>query len=215
MLLITTDIGQVKVGDTVLPGVFESLEITGSVKLDMVEIRGKQDKVTQAVGYDNARVRLTINLVPTDESGDCYQQIAVFQKIFRKSPQQAKPGVYKLINKHAVARGISEVVFSDLKTFEDNRTNKVLVIAEFIEHVPVQVKVAQKTSPSTSKSKPKPKPKPKPVTPAEKVAKTRLGYGDLRQKMALQKTESTPAKDTREPGLGKRILAWLRGAKDV
>jgi hypothetical protein len=205
MQLITTDIGQVKVGNVVLPGAFESLEITGTVRVDEVEIPGKKDRVTQAVGFDNARVRLTLTLLPKVDGGDCADQVRRIQQIFRKSPDQQKPGVYRIINRHVQARGINEVIFSDLKTFEDNRSDKVLVICEFTEHVPIKVKVAQK-KPAVAKKSSKPAAKP---TPSTKDVDQRA----LKGKPA-PKTAKTPAKDTREPSLAKKILDWLRG-KDI
>lgn len=206
MQLITTDLGQVKVGNMLLPGVFESLEITGSVKLDEVEIPGKEQKVTQAVGYSPARVRLTVNLLPLDDEGDCTWQIEVYQKLFRAALNQEKPGVYRIVNKHAQARNINEVIFSDLKTFEDNRSDKVLLICEFIEHVPIQIQV-RPAAPATPKPAAKPKPAPKPAV----AAGGKIGMGDLRQAEIADKTAETPARDTRQPSLARRILAWLKG----
>lgn len=110
MILITTDSGQCKVGDTILPGVFESLEITGSVQTDEAEIKGKKNRVTQAVGYSNTRLRLSIALIPESDDDDCSGQVRIIQEVFRKSPAQEVPGVYRFVNKHAQARGINEVI---------------------------------------------------------------------------------------------------------
>jgi hypothetical protein len=204
---ITTEVGQVMVGGVLLPGTFESLEISAPVKVDEVEIPGK--RVTQAVGFDNARVRLNLILVPEVDGGDCSEQIRTIQQLFRKSPDQQKPGVYRIVNKHVQARGINEVIFSDLKTFEDNRSDKVLVICEFTQHVPIQVKVAKKPS-----GRPAPAPKPSASTSSASKSKPARPYKDPWMQWALDKTAATPAKDTREPSLGKKILAWLRG-KDI
>lgn len=210
MKLITTDeVGQVKVGDTILPGVFESLEITGSVKMDEVEIQGKKEKVTQAVGYENTKVRLNIALLPDTEDGDCSQAVEMIQRLFRQAPNQEKPGVFKIVSKHLIARGVDQVTFSSFKTYEDNRINKIIGMCEFTEYVPVQVKVAQKGSTTT----------PAPVRRAP-VAKTnppkrtipKGGMFNISTK-TVDKTKVTPAKDSRKPSLGKKILAWLGGKK--
>lgn len=199
--LITTDAGQVKVGDNILPGSFESMEISGTVKMDEVEIDGKEKKTTQAVSYDNARIRLTVALVPEEEDGDCSEQIAAYQKIFRKSPDQQKPGVYQIVNKHTEARNISEVIFSSFQTNEDNKSDKIMVTCEFTEHVPVQISVATQKEDSTSGSF------------DERTRST--GMGNLRMAEIEDKTLETPAKDVRDTGLGSRILSWLKGENDV
>ncbi|MTI82748.1 MAG: hypothetical protein FH756_02380 [Firmicutes bacterium] len=213
-----TNIGQVKVGNTLLPGIFESLEITGRVKTDQVEIRGKEAKATQAVGYDPAAARLTLNLLPTYEGDDCSSQVRAIQHAFRESKEQEKPGVYRLVNRHAQARGIDEVVFSGLKTFEDNRSDKLLVICEFMEHVPVQVKVKEQTASASAEESSS-------ETAASETVGSSYGgsvpdnfgggktYGG--SVPTTFKTESTPAKDDRKPGLLSGVLKWLRGDDDI
>lgn len=217
MQLITTDIGQVKVGNVILPGTFESLEIQAAVKMDEVEIKGKKEKVTQAVGYDNARVRLNLILLPAEDGGDCTAQVQTIQAVFRRSPDQEKPGVYRIVNKHVQARGINEVIFSDYRTFEDNRSDKCLVICEFVEHVPIKVTVAPKKSAAPAPKRPAPKKTPPPgFGDLRKAELTKPpGMGDLRRLEMQDKKAATPAKDTREPSLGKKILAWLRGSDNL
>lgn len=211
MEIITDELGQVKVGNIILPGIFESLEISGTVRMDQVDIPGKEDKVTQAVGYDNARIRLTVYLYPPEDGGNCDEQIAVYQGIFRKSPDQEKPGVYKLVNRHAAARKINEVIFNDLKTWEDNRNEKVLVICEFTEHVPIQVKVKEKAAETTASAATQ-------TTSSSSLgdfrkldqASTTSRLADLGNFRMLDKASETPAKDDRKPGLASRVLAWIR-----
>lgn len=216
----TTNIGQVKVGDTLLPGIFESLEITGRVKTDQVEIRGKETKVTQAVGYDTASVRLTVNLLPAGEGGECSSQVRAIQYAFRESKDQEKPGVYRLINRHVQARGIDEVIFSGLKTFEDNRSDKVLVICEFTEHVPIKVEVREQSA--AAAAAPSAATAPAAAEPAganyggtvpENFGAQEASYGGTIP--PTFKTQSTPAKDDRKPGLLAGVLKWLRGDDNV
>lgn len=152
MILITSDLGEVKVGDQVLPGVFESLEITGSVKMDEVEIAGKKEKLSQAVGYTNAKVRLNLKIIPKDEDDDCIETIAQLQRIFRSSPSLQVPGVYRIVNKHVLARGIDQVTFTDLRTYEDNRTSSFVVTAEFQEYNPVNVTISTSTESESGSS---------------------------------------------------------------
>ncbi|MCL6479366.1 MAG: hypothetical protein K6T65_13320, partial [Peptococcaceae bacterium] len=128
--------------------------------------------------------------------------------VFRKSPDQEKPGVYQFVNRHAQARNISEVIFSSLQTSEDNKSDKILVICEFIEHVPIQVTVAtqvatQKDETATGGSS------------GSTTRSTGMGMGDLRKAEINDKTAETPAVDKRESSLGSRILAWLKGENDV
>lgn len=213
MILTITDPGQCKVGDIILPGVFESMEIVGSVQTDEAEIKGKKNRVTQAVGYTNARLRLGLAIHVLNDEEDpndqIAQQIKIIQNIFKKSPSQEVPGVYHIVNKHAQARGIDEVIFAEFKTYEDNRTEKIICSLEFVEHVPVNIKIA--TSGTTGATG-----KPAPETPAPKTQPTTAGFRQLEQESIknMDKAKKTPAKDKREPGLGKKILNWLRG-KDI
>lgn len=217
MIFTITDPGQCKVGDIILPGVFESLEITGSVQTDEAEIKGKKNRVTQAVGYTNMRMRLNLAIHVLNDEEDpndqIAQQIKIIQNIFRKSPSQEVPGVYRFVNKHAQARGINEVIFAEFKTYEDNRIDKVICGLEFVEHVPVNVKIATSETPRASTASKAaaggqtPKPAPQPTT---------AGFRQLEQESIknMNKTKKTPAKDKREPGFGKKLINWLRG-KDI
>lgn len=197
-LIYTDDIGQVKVGNTMLPGNFDSLEITGTVKIDQVEIPGKDKQATQAVGYEEARIRLAINLLPKEDDGDCSEDIAKIQRLFRASPKQQAPGVYRIVSRHLQARQIDEVIFSDLKTFEDNRSDKVLVICEFMEHVPINVRVATVAQTGSISA------------PQTQVMSSGL-VSDTYRDSTLPKIADTPAVDQNQPGLVKRLFNWIRG----
>lgn len=186
-------------GDTILPGIFESLEITASSQTDEAEVKGKKNKITQAVGFSNAQIRLGIVLTPEDDEDDCTQQIRTIQELFRKSPAQEVPGVYRFINKHAQARNINEVIFSELRTYEDNKSDKFIASLSFIEHVPVNIKIATTSSSSNSDSS----------GSASNTKKT-----STLDQASVKKTDKTPAKDTQEPGFGMKIINWLRG-KDI
>lgn len=220
MQLITTDTGQVKVGNVVLPGTFESLEISAAVQMDQVDIEGSARKGSQAVGYDNTRLRLNLILLPRTDGWDCSDQIRKIQQVFRTSSSQQKPKVYKIINKHAQARGINQVIFCDFKTFEDNRSDKILGICEFEEYTPIKVKVAKKTT-STGRARStkvtSSKSSKSTSTKSSSVASSSASYASFadfrRLEQQQKKTSKSPAKKKKSPSVGRKILNWLKGKK--
>jgi len=229
MQLITTDAGQVKVGNVLLPGVFESLEITAAVQMDQVEIEGSERKGSQAVGFDNATLRLNIVFLPKADGGDCIDQVRQVQQVFRSSSSQQKPGVYRIVNKHAQARGINQVIFSDFKTLEDNRSDKVVGTCVFEEYTPIKVKVAQKTSTggtgsssgsgSGSRSSGSAGSKSSAKSTGSKAASSSsssqayASFADFRRLEQQQKKTQSPVTNKKSPSIGSKILNWIKGKK--
>ncbi len=166
MLIKKDELGQIKVDNTILPGIFESLEISDDITLDEAEIEGKEKKGTQATGYDPARVTLTIQ-VDTDYNGgkSCYDKLKTIQKIFKRSGQNV-PEVHRIVDRHLQARGISQVLFSNLRSTENNQKDILSVSCEFIEYVAIKAKIKKKTGQSAQQAAGKSEPNKKDNTPA-------------------------------------------------
>lgn len=144
MEIITDASGKVKVGGVILPGVFQNIEVDGDVRIDEAEVEGKSAKPKQAVGYEDAKVKLNIALL-NDDSSTPYEKLKIIQNIFKK-PGQELPNVYEIINRHLQARGISKVVFKKLTSSEDNNRDVIRATCEFWEYIPITIQAKKNTS---------------------------------------------------------------------
>lgn len=140
--IITDDFGQVKLGDQVLPGIIQQIEIDCSVRVDIEEVPGQSGSSKQPQGYDDAKVTIRV-VLPTDEQSNCYSKAAELEGSFKKMGSQAKPFVYRVVNKHAAARGISQVVYQGLRTIEGNADDTITAEIDLLEFKPVVVKTEQ------------------------------------------------------------------------
>ncbi len=151
MIVEIGDSGLVKVGGTLLPGTFEKMEIEADVKVDEVDVKGKSVKPKQATGYEDAKIKLVINLRANNKE-DEYTQLSKIQNIFKK-PGQEKPNVYQIFNRHLNTRGIDKVIFKKLTTKEDNKSNILRVTCEFWEYIPITIQATKNTSITSSTTK--------------------------------------------------------------
>jgi len=140
--IITDDFGQIKLGDQVLPGVIQQIEIDCGVRVDMEEVPGQSGSSKQPQGYEDAKITIRI-VLPTDEESNCYSKAAELERSFKKVDSQAKPFVYRIVNKHAAARGISQVVYQGLRTTEGNGDDTITAEVNLLEFKPVVVKTEQ------------------------------------------------------------------------
>lgn len=147
MEIITDASGAVKVGDTLLPGDFQSISIDGEVLIDEVEIEGKAKRAKQIKGYNDASVSLALKL-KNDEKSTPYDKLQEIQNVFKKSGQDT-PVVYDIYNRHLKVRGITKVVFKKLTSTEDNQTDILNVACEFEEYTTINIEVKSSSSSSS------------------------------------------------------------------
>lgn len=150
MEIITDASGAVKVGDTLLPGDFQSLSVDGEVIIDDVEIEGKSKKAKQISGYEDSTVTLTLKL-RNDTSSTPYDKLQEIQNVFKKSGQST-PVVYDIYNRHLKVRGITKVIFSKLTSSENNENDTMDVSCEFEEYSPIDIQVVSSSSSSSGSS---------------------------------------------------------------
>ncbi len=140
--IITDDFGQVKLGGQLLPGVIQQIEINGGVRVDIEEVPGQSGSSKQPQGYEDAEITIRI-VLPTDEQSDCYGKVAELERSFKKVDSQAKPFVFCIVNKHAAARGINQVIYRGLRTTEGNADDTITAEIALVEFKPVVVKTEQ------------------------------------------------------------------------
>jgi hypothetical protein len=145
--VITADFGRVKLGDTELPGIFTQIRIKGAVRLDQVFVPGSSGKARQPMGFEPAAVSLTIRLT-NDRKSTPYEKLAQLTSLFQSVDEAAKPRVYRLINKHTEAWRIRDVIYTELKTSEDNQSDTIQAELEFEEYLPVVVRAEERAQQS-------------------------------------------------------------------
>lgn len=136
--VITADFGTVKLGDRELPGIFTRLSIRGQIRTDSVFVPGASGKSLQPLGFEPASVSLSIRLV-NDARSTPYEKLAMLTAIFYATDDEAKPRVYRIVNKHTRAWNIRDVVFRELQSDEDNASDIIDVVLQFEEYRPVVI----------------------------------------------------------------------------
>jgi hypothetical protein len=151
MRIITNDFGLIKLGNKLVPGIYQSMSVNGSIKVDKVEIEGQSGSSKQPLGYNEPDITLSLKL-PTDEESDCYDKVEELAGIFQKTDANAKPYIYNVVNKLTAAWGINEVIFDSLKTKDSNKDNAIIAELHFIEYKPVLVEKESRANLSGSQS---------------------------------------------------------------
>jgi hypothetical protein len=151
MEVITAEAGEIKLNDALLPGIFQSMEITGSLRIDEKKVPGSSGKRKQPLGYEDASVTLYLKLL-TDEASTCYEKAGALTSLFHNVDNAAKPYVYRIVNRHLSKWNIREVLFKELRTSEDNRRDSIAATLEFAEYKPALVAAEAKAARPPAKS---------------------------------------------------------------
>lgn len=151
MEVITKETGQIKLNDTLLPGIFESMEVSGKLRFDEKSVPGSSGKRKQPLGYEDANITINVKLLTDDES-TCYDKLDQLTSLFHNIDNNAKPYVYRIVNRHMTKWNIREVMFSELRTSEDNQKNIIKAAIGFVEYKPALVEAEAKAATPPSKS---------------------------------------------------------------
>jgi len=149
MNLISFEDGIVRLGDAEVPGILRSLSVNGKVRFDEQKVDGASGKKKTPQGFEDADISMSLYLV-TDEDSSCYDKLETVSGMFREVDDKANPKIFTVANRHLLARGIRQVVFSSLQSAENDQTDEITVSLGFVEHNPPIVKVesAQAKSPT-------------------------------------------------------------------
>lgn len=143
--LLTFDHGRVALGDQEINGILKNQSIRGAVRFDEAEQDGVSGKVKTPLGWEDADITLTMELL-TDEIGDCYDKLTGLNALFAGHDNGGNPQVYDLVNAHAIARGIHQVVFAGLDSSESDADDVISVSLHFMEHNPPIVRVEEQAA---------------------------------------------------------------------
>lgn len=136
-LRIDSPEGLMRLGDKTLPGVYQSLEIEGAVKLDEVSRSGRSGASKLPVGWEDMKARLSLRLLTPEGESYPSEALATLAELFQKADATAKPVKYSIVHPACAALRLREVLFSGLRLSDTNADDTVGVEVEFTEFKPV------------------------------------------------------------------------------
>ena len=148
--LITFADGMVTLGGEEVPGILSSLRVDGKVRFDEQKVDGASGKKKTPQGFEDSDIMISLYLV-TDDDSSCYDKLETLSGMFRKVDDKANPQTYTVANRHLLARGVRQVVFSKLQTAENDKTDEITATLGFVEHNPpvVRTEKAQAKTPTS------------------------------------------------------------------
>lgn len=140
---------RIKLGDTVLPGIVKSIEVTESARVDEQEVEGSAVKPKQATGYEDAKVIIEL-IIDDTQTQSKFERYASLRRLFRQSGQSV-PQPMAIVCEDTAAHGIHKVIFKQLTHRGENKKGQLTATLELWEYIPQTITV-RKSSGSTKKS---------------------------------------------------------------
>lgn len=139
MKLLTFEDGVVRIGGEALPGILADIRVSCAVRFDEQSVDKASGKKKTPQGWEDSDISLSLYLT-TDESGTCYEKLDTLNGLFKKTDAKANPTIFTVANRHLLARGIRQVVFSKLDSAESMKSDDIRATLSFVEHNPPIVK---------------------------------------------------------------------------
>ena len=117
--MIVFEDGIISLGGEEVPGIMQSLTVDGKVRFDEQKVDGASGKKKTPQGFEDCEITVSLYLTTEDESS-CYDKLQKLSAMFGKVDGKANPQIYNVANRHLLARGIRQVVFSSLQTSESD-----------------------------------------------------------------------------------------------
>ncbi|GAB6170789.1 hypothetical protein JCM15765_02670 [Paradesulfitobacterium aromaticivorans] len=140
---------QILIGDTVLPGIFESIEVEDDTQVDQVEIQGQKKKANQRVAYNPTMLRLNLKLLD-DDSSTALNKLKIIRNLYRPSPSTDTPQIYRMTAPEAQAHGVDQVTFASMRSRSTNLDDILYLALEFEEYVAIKVTIEERPASSAS-----------------------------------------------------------------
>jgi len=142
MALLSWEDGLVSIDGLDLPGLLVDQSVDCRVRFDEQSVDGASGKKRTPMGWEDAEVTLTLELLTDEgeEGQDCYDKLEAINAIFRGHDAQANPKIYQIDNRHLQARGVGELIFSQLSSYESDRDDAMMATLSFVENNPPVVK---------------------------------------------------------------------------
>ncbi|WP_051284572.1 hypothetical protein [Desulforegula conservatrix] len=131
--MLTYEDGIVMLNGEILPGILKHQSARGSVRFDETkQDGGGSGKVKVAMGWEDADVSLTLELL-TDDQSTCYDKLSKINSIFKGHDSGGRPGVYSVNNPMLTAMGIRQVIFCGLDSMESDQDDVIDCQLSFVE----------------------------------------------------------------------------------
>ncbi len=140
MALISWEDGQVIIDGQPLPGLLVDQSVDCRVRFDEQEIDGQSGKKRTPMGWEDTEVCLCLVLTTDNPGQDCYEKLQTINAIFRGHDSSANPKIYTVDNRHLLARGGGQLIFSGLSSLETEDDDTIEAGLSFIENNPPVVK---------------------------------------------------------------------------
>ncbi len=140
MPLLTWEDGIIRIDGRDLPGDLVDLSVDNRVRFDEQSVDASSGKKRTPLGWEDIEVNATLRLSTEADGPDCYDGLEIINKIFRGADSQANPKIYQIDNRHLLARGVSELIFSGLSSAETDQDDTIIATMTFVENNPPVVK---------------------------------------------------------------------------
>jgi hypothetical protein len=137
ILSVDCDEGIVKIGSPpeVLPGIVESVKISGALLIENAEVQGRSGKVKVVQGWNDADLLITLSLLDDPGAGKTrWDSLKQITGTFKKVAANGKPEVYALTHPMTGAWGTKRLLFASLESAEYRNRRKISVSLEFVEY---------------------------------------------------------------------------------
>ena len=147
--LLTFEDGEIRLAGELVPGIFSTLRVDGKVRFDEQQVDGSSGKKKTPKGFEDCTISMGLFL-ETDDLSTCHDKLAQVNTMFKSVDGQANPKVLDVTNRHLLARGVRQVVFSRLESAEDTYTDEIRATLGFVEHNPpiIRTEKAQAKTPT-------------------------------------------------------------------
>ncbi|HJB64999.1 MAG TPA: hypothetical protein H9768_01770 [Candidatus Mailhella merdavium] len=149
MEVLTFEHGEVRLDNELVPGILQNLRVSGKVRFDEQKVDGGSGKKKTPQGWEDCDITFSL-ILTNDEDSSCYDKLQTLAGMFNAPDDKANPKVMAVTNRHLLARGVRQVVFSRFDSSETDRTDEITVSLGFAEHNPpiVRTEQAQAKSPT-------------------------------------------------------------------
>lgn len=147
--VLTFEHGEIRLDNELVPGILQNLRVCGKVRFDEQKVDGGSGKKKTPQGWEDCDISFSL-ILTNDEDVSCYDKLQELNGLFNTPDDKANPKVLAVTNRHLLARGIRQVVFSRFDSTETDRTDEIMATLGFAEHNPpiVRTEQAQAKSPT-------------------------------------------------------------------